>query len=275
MGNDPTSEVVISWASLASAVNPRARIVADGEPARTVHGVQRVYTDGLNGETVFAYHARVHGLKPNTRYRYEITADNDSNAAQPFSANFDRAARRAFRFTSYGDLATPNGAWVLSSPQSRFAVQTVEQFQPLFHLLNGDLLREPEPCAPARGVARFRQQQPDVGRESSVDAMPGQSRDRVQQRPAGARLVSRALYAAGERHALPGPLVQLPREPVLFVSLDADDVVWTPLRSSAARAARAGREHGPPADRHVVLRARLQQRRADALARTHAASCRA
>ena len=29
-GNDPTSEVVISWASLASAVNPRARIVADG-----------------------------------------------------------------------------------------------------------------------------------------------------------------------------------------------------------------------------------------------------
>ena len=140
-GNDPTSEVVISWASLAPAVNPRARIVADGEPARTVHGVQRLYTDGLNGETVFAYHARVHGLKPDTRYRYEITADNDSHAAQPFSANFSTAprGRAPFRFTSYGDLATPNGAWVLSSPQSRFAVQAVEQFQPLFHLLNGDL----------------------------------------------------------------------------------------------------------------------------------------
>src|SRR5437868_9918546 len=111
------------------------------EPARTVHGVQRLYTDGLNGETVFTYHARVHGLKPNTRYRYELTADNDSNAAQPFAATFTTAprGRAPFRFTSYGDLATPNGAWVLSSPQSRFAVQAVEQFQPLFHLLNGDL----------------------------------------------------------------------------------------------------------------------------------------
>ena len=112
-GNDPTSEVVISWASLASAVNPRARIVADGEPARTVHGVQRVYTDGLNGETVFAYHARVHGLKPNTRYRYEITADNDSNAAQPFSANFRprrAAARRsASRATAISRRRTAHG----------------------------------------------------------------------------------------------------------------------------------------------------------------------
>ena len=140
-GSDPTSEVAISWVSLAPAVNPRARIVADGEAAHTVHGVQRLYTDGLNGETVFTYHARVHGLKPNTRYRYELTADNDSNVAQPFSATFTTAprGRAPFRFTSYGDLATPNGAWVLSSPQSRFAVQAVEQFQPLFHLLNGDL----------------------------------------------------------------------------------------------------------------------------------------
>jgi hypothetical protein len=30
-------------------------------------------------------------------------------------------------------------SWLLSSPQSRYAVEAVERFQPLFHLLNGDL----------------------------------------------------------------------------------------------------------------------------------------
>jgi hypothetical protein len=44
-----------------------------------------------------------------------------------------------FRWTSFGDLATPNPVWTLSYPQARFAVMAVERFQPLFHLLNGDL----------------------------------------------------------------------------------------------------------------------------------------
>jgi hypothetical protein len=49
------------------------------------------------------------------------------------------AGRSAFRFTSFGDLATPNTQWVLSYGQSRYAVAEVEAQQPLFHLLNGDL----------------------------------------------------------------------------------------------------------------------------------------
>ena len=44
-----------------------------------------------------------------------------------------------FRFTSFGDLATPNTQWVLSYGQSAYAVRAVESFRPLFHLLNGDL----------------------------------------------------------------------------------------------------------------------------------------
>jgi purple acid phosphatase-like protein/calcineurin-like phosphoesterase family protein len=140
-GEDPSSAVVVSWASLGQAVNPRVLYGADTSLGKTAHGVLRTYTDGLNGETVFTYHARLHGLKPGATVHYAVTADNDSNGAQPFAASFQTAPRGhfPFRWTSYGDLATPVTAWVLSSPQSRFAVQVVERFQPLFHLLNGDL----------------------------------------------------------------------------------------------------------------------------------------
>jgi len=63
-GQEPWTEVVISWASLAPAVNPRVRFGRTGETRAMVHGVQRTYTDGLNGEIVCTYHARLHGLKP-------------------------------------------------------------------------------------------------------------------------------------------------------------------------------------------------------------------
>lgn len=137
---DPTSGVVVSWGSVAQAVNPRVSY-SKGGSTRTVPAVQRTYTDGLNGETVFAYHARLDGLSPNTPYSYLVTADNDANAAAPFSAIFRTApaGRQPFRFTSFGDIATPNTNWVLSYGQSAYAVQQVNAQQPLFHLLNGDL----------------------------------------------------------------------------------------------------------------------------------------
>jgi hypothetical protein len=140
-GEDPTRVVVVSWASAAQAVNPRVQFGQSHGHVSSVPAVQRTYTDGLNGQTVFTYHARLDGLKPDALYQYVVTADNDSNAAQPFAATFRTAprGRAAFRWTSYGDLATPVTSWVLSSPQSKFAVAAVEQFAPLFHLLNGDL----------------------------------------------------------------------------------------------------------------------------------------
>jgi Calcineurin-like phosphoesterase/Purple acid Phosphatase, N-terminal domain len=140
-GEDPSSSVVVSWASAAQSVNPRVAYGTGAALGKTVHAVQRTYTDGLNGETVFTYHARLSGLPAGTTIHYAVTADNDSRATAPFSSAFKTAprGRAAFRWTSYGDLATPNTAWVLSSPQSAYAVQAVERFQPLFHLLNGDL----------------------------------------------------------------------------------------------------------------------------------------
>jgi hypothetical protein len=140
-GKDPTRSVVVSWASAAQAINPRVHLTDPGRFGRTIPAVQRTYTDGLNGQTVFTYHAFLDDLPPDSLQQYSVTADNDSNAAQPFTASFRTAprGRKAFRWTSFGDLATPVTSWVLSYPQSAFAVQAVERFQPLFHLLNGDL----------------------------------------------------------------------------------------------------------------------------------------
>ncbi len=59
-GEDPSSSVVVSWASPAQAVNPRV-LLRRSSGTDTIHAVQRTYTDGLNGQTVFTYHARIDG----------------------------------------------------------------------------------------------------------------------------------------------------------------------------------------------------------------------
>ena len=118
-------------------------LIGHGGQGRQVEvpAVRRTYTDGLNGETVWTYHARLAWLEPGNTYNYTVTAANSSRAAKPFAANFTTApeGRQAFRFTSFGDLATPNTEWVLSYGQSTYAVDQVEAQRPLFHLLNGDL----------------------------------------------------------------------------------------------------------------------------------------
>ena len=141
-GDDPTRQVNVSWASLAPAQNPRILIGPAGRgPRFSLPAVPRHYTDGLNGETVWTYHVGLEWLQPGATYEYAVTADNTSPASQPFTASFATApeGQQPFRFTSFGDLATPNTEWVLSYGQSTYAVDQVEAHQPLFHLLNGDL----------------------------------------------------------------------------------------------------------------------------------------
>ena len=159
-GDDPTRTVVVSWASPGQAERPRVRI---GQ--RVIAAAERRVTDAPSGTVSWTYHARVDGLRPGATYGYAVTADNDANAADPFSATFTTApqGRAAFRFTSFGDFATPSPAWasfrstsdIVASPsdvvrgvrggaplgdnwQAAYAVGAVETFQPLFHLLNGD-----------------------------------------------------------------------------------------------------------------------------------------
>ncbi|MCP3708813.1 fibronectin type III domain-containing protein [Paraburkholderia sp. CNPSo 3274] len=228
-GEDPTREVVVSWASLASSTNPRVIYSADRGKRETVHAVQRTYTDGLTGVVVFTYHARLRGLDPATTYRYEVTADNDSHASSPFSSSFATAprGRAPFRFTSYGDLATPNTGWVLSSPQSRFAVEAVERFQPLFHLLNGDL------CYANLNPAHQTDVWRDFGNNNQTSSAnrpwmpcPGNHEIEFYNGPQG-------LNSYLTRYTLPdngthfsGRWYSFRVSNVLFVSLDADDVVY-------------------------------------------------
>jgi hypothetical protein len=228
-GEDPSSEVFVSWASLAQAVKPRVRLRTHEGHAHVIHAVQRSYTDGLNGEIVCTYHARLHGLRPDTAYQYEVTADNDSNAAQPFSASFTTAprGRHAFRFTSYGDLATPNTGWVLSSPQSRFAVQAVEQFKPLFHLLNGDL------CYANLNPASQPEVWRDFGNNVQTSAtnrpwMPCPGNHEVEfhnGRQGFDSYLTRYTLPDNGTH-FPGRWYSFRVSSVLFVSLDADDVIY-------------------------------------------------
>jgi phosphodiesterase/alkaline phosphatase D-like protein len=130
-GQDPTSSVVVSWASPGPASRPRLLLNVDNGRTRALPAVQRTYMDGINGETVFTYHAFVAGLEPGSQISYVVTADNDANAGSPFSGSFQTApeGRASFRFTSFGDLATPNTQWVLSYGQSAYAVDAVESFQ--------------------------------------------------------------------------------------------------------------------------------------------------
>lgn len=48
-------EVVVSWASAAQSTNPRAHLRVDCHFGKTVPAIQRTYTVGLNGQTVFTY----------------------------------------------------------------------------------------------------------------------------------------------------------------------------------------------------------------------------
>ncbi len=135
-GDDPTRSVVVSWASPGRALAPRVRI---GQ--RVIPAVERGDAGPRDGEVGWTYHALVDGLRPGATYGYAVTADNDRNAADPFSATFRTApeGRAAFRFTSFGDLTPPSAPWAGSASQAAYAVGAVETFQPLFHLLNGDL----------------------------------------------------------------------------------------------------------------------------------------
>ncbi|MGN6314652.1 purple acid phosphatase family protein [Trinickia sp.] len=227
-GEDPTSEVVVSWASQAASVRPRVTVSTDRGHGETVHAVQRTYTDGLNGVVVFAYHARLTGLKPDTTYRYEVTADN-SSAVSPFAASFTTAprGRKPFRFTSYGDLATPNTQWVLSSPQSRFAVEAVERFQPLFHLLNGDL------CYANLNPTHQTDVWRDFGNNNQSSAanrpwMPCPGNHELEfyngEQGLNSYLARYTLPENGTRFS--GRWYAFQVSSVLFISLDADDIVY-------------------------------------------------
>lgn len=111
--------------------------------------------DAKSSQMVYALHAKLAGLDPNSVYMYAAVHDG----AAPDFGTFQTAprGRAAFTFTSFGDQGTPTvgkrfeppaGVTLrrplfindnLGSPAAGDTTLGVEWIRPLFHLFNGDL----------------------------------------------------------------------------------------------------------------------------------------
>ncbi len=155
-GADAASEVTVSWHTRQPVSRPRVLLAEEGRGyERQVRAEDKSYTDAQGGETVYAYHARVSGLRPDTSYVYAAVHEG----AVPQLGTFRTAprGRAAFTFTSFGDQGTPtvgrrysppagvsipNPPFVndnLGSPAAGDTTAGVERVAPLLHLFNGDL----------------------------------------------------------------------------------------------------------------------------------------
>ncbi|MGD0245368.1 MAG: metallophosphoesterase family protein [Streptosporangiaceae bacterium] len=171
-GGDPATEVTVSWSAPGTVAQPAPTLAVSTQPImdrnpgalvklpdpQPLDVTQRYgeaasvsFTDGLNGQTTYFYHVQLKGLKPGTRYYYEVS--DGAHTPSTAGASFETAprGRAKFRFSSYGDLATPSwdlntsgNIWHESCDNSWYAVTAIEnpgdgRGAPLFHLLNGDL----------------------------------------------------------------------------------------------------------------------------------------
>ena len=156
-GADASSEVVVSWHTLQPVRNPRVLVGGvDGRLNRTVAAEQVNYSDAKSKQIVYAYHAKVGGLKADSAFLYCALHDG----AEPEFGTFRTSprGRAVFAFTSFGDQGTPTlgrefvppdgvtipkpPAYVndnLGSPAAGDTTLGVERLRPLFHLFNGDL----------------------------------------------------------------------------------------------------------------------------------------
>ncbi len=172
-GHDPATAVTVSWLSPGTVPMPAPTLtysehpISNHNPGRTIQlpepkplDVSKRYPkassvsfqDGLNAQTTFYYHVELRDLNPDTRYFYQVS-NGATLQASTAGASFQTAptGRAKFRFSSYGDLATPSfdlntsgNQWHESCDNSFYAVNAIEspgdgQGAPLFHLLNGDL----------------------------------------------------------------------------------------------------------------------------------------
>src|SRR3984957_17476120 len=171
-GADPATSVTVSWSAPGTVAHPAPTLAYSTSPITAGHPGQVVkrpppspldvrrrysraasvsFTDGLNGQATYFYHVQLTGLHPGTRYYYQVSDGAATPSVAGASFETAPAGRARFRFSSYGDLATPSwdlntsgNIWHESCDNSYYAVNAIEspgdgQGAPLFHLLNGDL----------------------------------------------------------------------------------------------------------------------------------------
>ena len=146
-GADASTEVVVSWHTSIPVFKPRVVFgtpddgMGQAVPAETI-----TYRDAASGTAIYAHHARIAGLWPDTHYVYAAM----HHGAHPELGTVRTAprGRAPLRFTSFGDQSTPTlDASVASafgrdnrgSPAAGDITDAVEHAAPLFNLVNGDL----------------------------------------------------------------------------------------------------------------------------------------
>src|SRR5262249_42298599 len=129
-GANPATDMTVSWLSPGTVPMPAptlaysrfpisaanaGRVVQLPEP-RPLDVTQRypqassvAFTDGLNAQTTYYYHVELRDLEPGTTYYYQVS-DGATPTPSTAGASFTTApsGRSKFRFSSYGDLATPS-----------------------------------------------------------------------------------------------------------------------------------------------------------------------
>jgi hypothetical protein len=137
-GEDPASEVVVSWVTPTSVSNPKVIVgtTSDGF-GRIIAAETRTYTDSNNSVETITQHARIQGLRPDTDYVYKIVSDGETQLSSAFRTA--PAGRVPFRFTSVGDIACGDTAYSKASLNAAATAASIEKFDPVVHLVNGDL----------------------------------------------------------------------------------------------------------------------------------------
>ena len=157
-GADASREAAVSWATAQRVWRPQLRLGAPGAGfGYQVPAEERVYTEALTGQTVYTYHARLRGLRPDSAYQYQVSHAGVDPIAGGFRTGPEGRSKR-FRFSSFGDQSVPGpiglglGPW---SPNAGFIVDAVDATDPLFHLMNGDLCYANVSDDPVGTWARF------------------------------------------------------------------------------------------------------------------------
>jgi hypothetical protein len=291
-GSDPTSQVTVSWAAPGTVAQPAPsltfsdRPITRANPGRTIRlpepaalslkedrfGPKSIsFADGLSGETTYHYHVPLDGLRPGTRYYYEVTDGAKAPSAAGGYFTTAPAGRAKFRFSSYGDIGTPTAAskynatgysWnsEASNDTCTFEVDATITASdggpaPLFHLVNGDLCYADNDPANTPSVwrdfgvnvsrsAAFRPWMPTLGNHESelgADAQDGSPSSGAYWNGAYGNGNYQARFVLPDNgltnydgNHLRGQFYSFQVGTVLFVALDADDITLQNVQASTS-----------------------------------------
>jgi hypothetical protein len=225
-GASPAQEMAVSWVTATAVSRPRVLVGTPGGGfGRIVPAETKSYTDAIDGVQTITQHALIGGLQPSTDYVYAVLSDGAPALHGTFRTA--PAGRVPFRFTSFGDLGSGNPAWSKSSLNAITATAQVEQFDPVVHILNGDL-----------SYANVNQaSMPAVWTDFMTNTMPS-SMHRPWMPTLGNHEVEAGNGPLGytsylTRYTLPGNGTSFPGQwysfqvgSVLFIALDNNDVVY-------------------------------------------------